>query len=166
MPSLSRMTLTATRPAPSRKRNPDGGSPPPASAALASAKAVPTFGWPANGSSLTGVKIRTRCVASSSPSSGGSTNVVSVNPNSRAMRCMSASDTPRASVITASGLPPKRTSVNTSQMTNGTRMLMNAPASSAHGAPVSPNHLRNRTTRRPNASSVHRFRLILSAISP
>ncbi len=49
------------------------------------------------------------------PSSGGSTNEVSEKLNSRAMRCICASESPRASGRTASGLPPKIASVKTSQ---------------------------------------------------
>ena len=50
--------------------------------------AVPTLGWPVKGSSLPGVKIRTRA---SPPASGGSTNVVSDRFISRAMACISSS---------------------------------------------------------------------------
>jgi hypothetical protein len=49
------------------------------------------------------------------PLSGGSTNDVSEKLNSRAIRCICASESPRASGSTASGLPPKIASVKTSQ---------------------------------------------------
>jgi hypothetical protein len=52
----------------------------------AKTKAVPTFGWPANGISARGVKIRTRAVFAGS--SGGKTNVVSARLNSLAMACI------------------------------------------------------------------------------
>ena len=62
---------TGTRPAPSSNRSRAGGS----AASVASTKAVPTFGWPANGSSLFTVKMRT--CASWAGSAGGNTKVVS-----------------------------------------------------------------------------------------
>ncbi len=74
--------------------------------------AVPTVGWPANGISCAGVKIRSRRVCAGS--SGGSTNTVSDRLNSRATRCICAPSRPRASGSTASGLPPKMRSVKTS----------------------------------------------------
>ncbi len=99
--SPDRSTTTATGPTPSSNTislRPDPDS------AIASTHAVPTVGWPANGSSIFGVKMRSRQVWAAS--SGGSTKVVSARLNSRAMVCMAASDRPRASVSTASGLPP------------------------------------------------------------
>ena len=50
-------------------------------------------------------------------SSGGSTNVVSESLNSAASACICAVVSPRASVTTARGLPPKRSRVNTSTVT-------------------------------------------------
>src|SRR5262245_19121335 len=75
--------------------------------------AVPTVGWPANGSSTPGVKMRTRAVP---PACGFSTNTVSGCPNSRAIVCMRVSSSASASNTTASGLPVKRRSVNTSRV--------------------------------------------------
>eukprot|EP00967_Tisochrysis_lutea_P153567 scaffold303381_cov30-Tisochrysis_lutea.AAC.1 len=69
-----------------------------------SATAVPMFGCPANGSSAVGVKMRTHAVCFGS--SGGRTNVVSERLNSRAIRCIAASESPSAPYTTASGLPP------------------------------------------------------------
>jgi len=50
---------TATKPASSSKVTVSDDLISPNSPMLASTNAVPTFGWPANGSSLAGVKIRT-----------------------------------------------------------------------------------------------------------
>jgi len=47
---------------------------------------------------------------------GFSTNTVSERLNSRAIVCMRRASSPSASSTTASGLPPKRLSVNTSRM--------------------------------------------------
>ena len=73
-PSRQRIA-TATGPAPSSNTTsvsaPDVGTAPIA----ASTNAVPTFGWPANGISAPGVKMRTLRVCAGS--SGGSTKVVS-----------------------------------------------------------------------------------------
>ncbi len=80
--------------------------------------AVPTLGWPANGSSAAGVKIRTRAVVAAF--SGGNTNVVSDRLNSAAMRCMSVVDRASAPYTTATGLPPNAWSVNTSNVSNST----------------------------------------------
>ncbi len=84
----------------------------PNSPARARAKAVPTLGWPANGTSVVGVKMRTRRVC---PRSAGSTNALSEKLNSRAICCICRSESPRASGSTARGLPPKSRSVKTSQ---------------------------------------------------
>jgi hypothetical protein len=78
----------------------------------ASSAPVPTVGWPAKGSSRAGVKMRTRAVCAAC--SGLSTNTVSDRLNSRAIFCMRAPSSPSASSTTASGLPPKRSSVKTS----------------------------------------------------
>ncbi len=72
---------------------------------------MPTLGWPANGSSSAGVKMRTR--ASPSPS-GGSTKVVSERFISLAIACICTAVRPSASGNTASGLPANGRSVNTS----------------------------------------------------
>ncbi len=78
----------------------------------ASANVLPTTGWPAIGSSVPGVKIRMR--TSVSGRSAPVTNVVSAKPISRAICCMVGAGSPAASGKTASWLPPKRRSVNTS----------------------------------------------------
>jgi len=60
---------------------------------------VPTVGWPANGSSFAGVKIRTRW----SPSfSLGRTKVVSAMKSSFATACIVSPSIPRPSAKTAS----------------------------------------------------------------
>ena len=85
-----------------------------------SAMAVPSVGWPANGSSSRGVKIRTSTPRSRSVAeSRGKMKVVSERFVSRAMAAISASARPRASVKTASGLPLSFSEVNTSHWTNG-----------------------------------------------
>ena len=76
--------------------------------------AVPSVGWPANGSSTDGVKIRKRAWPSCS---GGRTNVVSERFSSRARRCISSVSRPRASVKTATGFPARGSSVKTSATT-------------------------------------------------
>src|SRR5581483_2007401 len=87
-----------------------------------SSTAVPTVGCPAKGSSAPGVKMRSlaRCFFSSA----GSTNTVSGWLNSRAMLCIASPDSPSASSTTASGLPEKRFSVNTSRVTKRRRMTV------------------------------------------
>src|SRR5205823_8686699 len=89
-------------------------APPGTRPSLARTQAVPTVGWPAKGSSLNGVKMRTRaaCVGSS----GGRTKVVSEKFISRAMRCMVSAERSRPSSTTASWLPASGFSVNTSTM--------------------------------------------------
>ncbi len=106
---------TGTIPACSSNTTVRGPSTTPSTPVTASANAVPTFGCPANGTSRVGVKIRTRA---SPPASAGRTNVDSEKLNSRATCCIRPGSSPVASGSTASGLPPKRVSVNTSQMTN------------------------------------------------
>ena len=76
-PTLSSSTM-------SRRRAPPSSS--------ASSTAVPTVGWPANGSSRAGVKMRSR--ARCSGSSGGNTNTVSGRLNSRAIVCIAAVSRP------------------------------------------------------------------------
>ena len=71
------------------------------------------FGCPANGTSRAGVKMRTLRVC---PASAGKTKEVSEKLNSRAICCICRSERPSACGNTASGLPPKRVSVNTSQV--------------------------------------------------
>ena len=110
-PAAFRSTRTSTSPAISSNRSTPSRSRP----SCASTQPVPTLGWPAKGSSDLGVKMRTRAVLAGS--SGGRTKVVSLRLNSAASDCMSASERPRASGNTASGLPPKRRSVNTSTVT-------------------------------------------------
>ena len=65
----------------------------------ASTNALPSTGWPANGNSLNGVKIRIRTCP---PFAAGYTNTVSEKFISRAIGCSKASGTSRASVNTAS----------------------------------------------------------------
>jgi hypothetical protein len=74
------------------------------------------LGWPAKPISADGVKMRTLAVWRGS--SGGSTKVVSLRLNSPARACIVAVSRLLASAKTASGLPPKRRSVNTSRVTN------------------------------------------------
>jgi hypothetical protein len=108
-------TSISTRPAISSKRS----LPSLARPCFASTQPVPTLGWPANGISARRLKMRTRAVFAGS--AGGSTKVVSLRLNSDASACISASLMPRASGNTASGLPPKRFSVNTSTVTKEKR---------------------------------------------
>ena len=61
------------------------------------------LGWPANGNSARGVKIRTSAVCCGSL--GGRTNVVSARLNSAAMACICSVVSPRASGKTANGFP-------------------------------------------------------------
>src|ERR1700692_2965737 len=84
--------------------------------------AVPTLGWPANGISARGVKMRTRAVCSGA--CGGSTKVVSARLNSAAIACIRSADRPVASGKTASGLPPNCRSVNTSTVKNFNSMAV------------------------------------------
>jgi hypothetical protein len=80
----------------------------------ASTKAVPSVGWPANGNSIVGVKMRIR--ASASGVVGGRTNALSERFVSRVSASMVASSRPLASVNTASALPASARSVKTSQI--------------------------------------------------
>src|SRR5713101_4740246 len=87
-----------------------------------SANAVPSVGWPANGSSSWTVKMRTRTPRSRSVAgSRGKMNVVSDRFISRAMACISSPLRPLLSENTASGLPWSGWEVNTSNWTNGSR---------------------------------------------
>ena len=79
-----------------------------------STNAVPSTGWPANGSSAPGVKIRIRA---SPPCSGGSAKTVSERFSSRASRAIVRSSRPVASVNTARALPSSGLSVKTSAIT-------------------------------------------------
>ena len=74
---------------------------------------MPMVGWPANGISLPGVKMRTLNRASAR--SGGNRNTVSDRLNSRAIFCMRPSSNPRASGKTASWLPASLVWVKTSR---------------------------------------------------
>ena len=76
---------------------------------------MPSVGWPANGSSFTGVKIRIR--TSASPDRGGSTNTVSEKAISFASACIVSGSRSRASVKTASWFPCSAVSVKTSATT-------------------------------------------------
>src|SRR5262249_34174674 len=92
--------------------------------------AGPTVGWAANGKLTAGVEVRTRAVLPAA--SGLSTNTVSGWPNSRAIVCIAASPSPSASNTTASGLPVKRFSVNTSSVANGSFMKTPRLIKSSH----------------------------------
>ena len=106
--SCSRSSATGTIPMPvsSRKTGACSGA--------ASTKADPRVGWPANGSSAEGVKIRIRACASASD---GSTKTLSERFSSRPSRCISSSERPRPSVNTATGFPSSGVSVKTSATT-------------------------------------------------
>src|ERR1700734_3868854 len=93
-------------------------------------KAVPTLGWPANGISARGVKMRTWAVCSRF--CGGRTKGVSARLNSVAMACICGALSARASGKTASGLPPNWRSVNTSTVKNSSCMAR-APAAHVWG---------------------------------
>jgi hypothetical protein len=79
--------------------------------------AAPTLGCPANGNSVSGVKIRARYVP---PASGGSTNTDSDRLNSRASVCIWSPPSAAAPNTTASGFPAKGRSVNTSTISYAT----------------------------------------------
>ena len=68
-----------------------------------SGRPVPMVGWPANGNSRPGVKIR--ILAEWAGFLGSNTNTVSDRLNSRAILCMRAPSRPSQSSTTASGLP-------------------------------------------------------------
>ncbi len=107
--------------------------------ASASSTAVPTVGWPANGSSRAGVKMRSR--ARCAGSSGANTNTVSGWLNSRAIACIAAASSPSGSSTTASGLPAKRRSVNTSSVAKRLRIellnhILDRPRRGRHGSDV------------------------------
>ena len=77
--------------------------------------AVPRVGWPANGSSYSGVKIRTSASTPSPP--GPVTNVVSERLSWRAIDCICSSLTSAASSKTASGLPENGSSPTVKTLT-------------------------------------------------
>ena len=79
----------------------------------ASAKVDPTVGCPAIGISRPGVKMRIRM--SVSARSAGRMNVDSEKFISRVTACMTVPESPRASVKTASWLPPNFSPVKTSK---------------------------------------------------
>jgi hypothetical protein len=107
------VTISGSLPAiPSCTSSPSRGAARPASS---KACAVPTLGWPANGTSRRGLKMRMRWVAS--VATGGSTKVVSGSRVQRAIACMRASSRPSASSTTASGLPSPAREANTSSCT-------------------------------------------------
>src|ERR1700682_661477 len=89
----------------------------------ANTNAVPTLGWPANGISARGVKMRTCAVCSGT--CGGRTKVVSARLKSAAIACICPADSFLASGKTASGLPPNCRSVNTSTVKNCSCMAAN-----------------------------------------
>src|SRR6185312_13905205 len=91
-------------------------------ASCARTKAVPILGWPANGISARGVKMRTCAVCAAAL--GGRTNVVSARLNSAATACICRDDSSAASTTTARGLPPNCRSVNTSTVMNFSRKGM------------------------------------------
>src|SRR5271166_2996763 len=76
--------------------------------------AVPTVGWPANGSSRAGVKILARAVLTGFL--GSNANTVSDRFNSRAIACIRRSSRPSLSRTTASGLPASAVSAKTSSV--------------------------------------------------
>jgi len=100
-------TVTVTGPTPSSKMNVCR-----AGSERARTAAVPTVGWPANGSSWFGVKILTWKLRVGSR--GGRTKVVSEKLNSRASCCRVCSSMPSAFGNTASWFPPNGRSLNTS----------------------------------------------------
>src|SRR5213078_3099962 len=59
-------------------------------------------------------------------SAGGNTNTVSERLNSRAIACIAAVSSPSGSSTTASGLPAKRFSVNTSSVTKRRRIRISS----------------------------------------
>jgi hypothetical protein len=75
--------------------------------------AAPTVGWPANRSSVVGVKIR--IAARFAACLAGRTNTVSDKLNSLAIRCMVAVSSPSESRTTASGFPANASRVKTSR---------------------------------------------------
>ena len=87
---------------------------------------MPSTGWPANRSSLLGVKMRIRA---SPPASGGSTKTVSDRFSSRASGCISSAGTSSPEVNTASGLPSSGRSAKTSSTTYLISALSRASAS-------------------------------------
>jgi len=105
----SRSSVTGTIPAPVSSRSTIFESGP------ASTNAAPSVGWPANGSSADGVKMR--ILTSASAVVAGSTKTDSERFVSRASACMSASPRSRASVKTASAFPARGSSVKTSATT-------------------------------------------------
>ena len=72
---------------------------------------MPSTGWPANGSSTPGVKIR---IATSPPARGASRKTVSATFSSRATRAISAASNGRPSTNTPSWLPSSGSEVKTS----------------------------------------------------
>src|SRR5262249_44843525 len=114
-PPLVDSTVHRTGPMPSASTR---SRPPPSPAP--SSTAVGRVGWPANGSSRAGVKMRTR--ARWAGLAGANTNTVSGWLNSRAIACIAAASSASASSTTASGLPAKRRSVNTSSVAKRRRM--------------------------------------------
>ena len=92
----SRWTSTAIVPTGHSRRTSASGTD------RASTYAVPISGCPANGSSVRGMKIRTRAVP---PRSAGSRKTISERLSSRAIACILASSRPEPFVKTASGLP-------------------------------------------------------------
>ena len=105
----SRSSSTGTTPEPVSSRITIFCSGPP------STNALPSVGWPANGSSTSGVKIRIRTSASSTVA--GSTKTVSERFISRARRAIVCSSRSRPSVKTASWFPANGVSVKTSAIT-------------------------------------------------
>jgi trans-2,3-dihydro-3-hydroxyanthranilate isomerase len=69
-----------------------------------------------------GIVVAARLAAVCAGSLGGSTKVVSARLNSAAIDCICSVDRPRASVMTASGLPPNLRSVKTSTVVNSSFM--------------------------------------------
>ena len=120
-PALTASSVQRTGPMPSSSTR---SLPALARSDSASSTAVPTVGWPANGSSRAGVKMRSR--ARCPGSAGANTKTVSGWLNSRAIACMASPSSPCGSSTTASGLPAKRRSVNTSSVANRRRMKVSS----------------------------------------
>ncbi len=84
----------------------------PVAASARTTCAVPSVGWPANGISKVGVKMRTRAVARVD----GRRKVVSDRLNCNASACIVAASRPLPSSNTASGLPASGASAKTLTM--------------------------------------------------
>ena len=116
-------------------------------------QAVPMVGWPANGSSAAGVKMRT--FAACLESSGGSTKVVSEKFISCAIRCMVLAERSLPSRTTASWLPARGLSVKTSTIRIGRLMGEKRSSMSSCRARAACRCCRRRACLRLSRSSPH-----------